>query len=108
MLWNPQIARDLCVASHGPMVIFEDNTGAEALAYNPRHQRRTKHIGVQYHFVRDHIKRGNIDVKFCGTKDMVGDIFTKNLPKPAFERFRAMLFGQRPQPAYMQHISSAA
>ena len=99
MLWNRQIAEDLHMRSLGPDTVFEDNHAAVALAYNPRHKRRTKHIDVRWHFIRQHIKRGDFVVPFVGTNDMVADILTKNLVKAKFMKLRPQLMGYKPHTA---------
>ena len=61
-----------------------------ALAENPVHNARTKHIDIQYHFIRDHTDE-EIDIVYCPTKEMVTDILTKPLARPAFEEHVKML-----------------
>ena len=62
-------------------VIFEDNQGAIALAHNPAHHARTKHIDIQYHFVRDCVENGKVKLEYCPTAKMVADALTKPLSK---------------------------
>jgi len=64
-----------------PITIYEDNQSCMALAANPVHHARTKHIDIKYHFIRDHIDKGDIDVIYCSTKDMVADVLTKPLAR---------------------------
>ena len=99
MLWNRQIATDLHIPTLGPDTVFEDNQAAVALAYNPRHKRRTKHIDVRWHFIRQYIKQGDITVPYCPTSDMVADILTKNLVKAKFMKLRPQLMGHKPHAA---------
>ena len=58
-----------------------DNHGCIALAKNPTHHFRTKHIDVQHHFIRERIKNQEICLKYCPTKDMITDMLTKPLAK---------------------------
>ena len=60
-------------------VIYCDNQGAIALANNPEHHARTKHIDIQYHFVRNCVEDGRTRLEYCPTEDMVADGFTKSL-----------------------------
>ncbi len=49
---------------------------------------KTKHIPIKYHFVREQVLGKIIKLDYIGTKDQVADIFTKPLPKEAFEYLR--------------------
>ena len=67
-------------------MIFEDNQSCIALANNPVHYARTKHIDIRYHFIRDYANK-DIDIIYCPTKEMVADLLTKPLARPAFEKY---------------------
>jgi hypothetical protein len=58
---------------------------------NPRLHERSKHIDVCYHFVRDLVEQGTLDVVHVPTADMVADGMTKFLQQVAFERFKNQL-----------------
>ena len=75
----------------GPATIFEDNQGAMATALNPVFHCRTKHIHIRYHYVRESVAEGVVNLVYCPTKEMVADIFTKALAKEQFEVLREML-----------------
>ena len=63
-----------------PTLIHEDNQGCVALSNNPVFHKRTKHIEIRYHFVREQVNEfKNIVVRFIRTNDMLADIFTKPL-----------------------------
>ncbi|GJS48072.1 retrovirus-related pol polyprotein from transposon TNT 1-94 [Tanacetum coccineum] len=66
--------------------IFCDNTSAIAISNNLILHSRTKHIDIRYHFVRDHILKGDIKLHFIPTQYQLADIFTKPLDKPTFKR----------------------
>ncbi|UYV80232.1 K02A2.6-like, partial [Cordylochernes scorpioides] len=67
-----------------------DNQSAMTLMKTGQMNRKTKHIDVRYHFLKDQI-RENVDVQFCPTQDQVADILTKTLPKETFEKHRSSL-----------------
>jgi hypothetical protein len=52
---------------------------------------RTKHIEVHYHFIREKVLAGEIDLIYVSTEDQVADIFTKVLGTKKHCRFRSML-----------------
>ena len=65
----------------GSNVIYGDNQGSIALANNPEYHARTKHIDIQYHFIRECVQNNKIDLKYCPTADMVADGMTKALAR---------------------------
>jgi hypothetical protein len=67
-------------------IVWCDNLSALALASNPVFHVRTKHIEVDYHFVREKVVHHNIVVKFVSTKDQLADILTKSLASSSFTR----------------------
>ena len=68
-----------------------DNTSAVSMGKNPVHHKRTKHIDVRHHFLRDNVEKGNIVLTYCPTEEQIADIFTKALSKDQFERNRLKL-----------------
>ncbi|GJU14105.1 retrovirus-related pol polyprotein from transposon TNT 1-94 [Tanacetum coccineum] len=66
--------------------IFCDNTSAIAILNNPVPHSRTKHIDIRYHFIRDHILKGDIKLHFIPTQYQLADIFIKPLDEPTFKR----------------------
>ena len=71
--------------------IYCDNLSTIAITENPVFHNRTKHIDIKYHFIRDYVAKGEIQIKFCTTNEQLADIFTKALPKRKFEYLRDML-----------------
>ncbi|GKE78348.1 hypothetical protein Tco_1544468 [Tanacetum coccineum] len=57
--------------------IFCDNTNAIAISNNLVLHSRTKHIDIRYHFIRDYILKGDIELHFVPTEYQLADIFTK-------------------------------
>ncbi|GJW78662.1 retrovirus-related pol polyprotein from transposon TNT 1-94 [Tanacetum coccineum] len=52
---------------------------------------RTKHIDIRYHFIKDHILKGDIELHFIPTEYQLADIFSKPLDEPTFTRLKAEL-----------------
>jgi len=63
-----------------------DNQGAIALARNPEYHARTKHIDIQYHFIREDVENPEIKRAYCPTSENTADVFTKALPNVAFTK----------------------
>ena len=62
-----------------PSIIAEDNTGAIFLSKNKQVGSRTKHIDVQYHFIRDKVIDGDVKVEYVHTKKNPADLLSKNV-----------------------------
>ena len=79
-LWRLVIDMNLYSATTPPMNFYIDNRGAEDLIRSEFNTKRSKHIDIRYHYVRDIAERGIINiVANIGTKDMAADGFTKPL-----------------------------
>ncbi|SGY56257.1 BQ5605_C006g04119 [Microbotryum silenes-dioicae] len=77
---------ELGLDTSSPLRLLGDNQGAIALTQNPVFHARTKHLRMLEHFVREHVRNGEISVTYIPTHDMVADIFTKPLPRVVFQR----------------------
>ena len=69
-----------------PMTMYVDNTGAIDLAKNWSTTGKTKHIDVRFHYLRELVDQGMLNLKFVRSEDNVSDIFTKNLSAGLFEK----------------------
>ncbi|KAK1609668.1 hypothetical protein QYE76_033341 [Lolium multiflorum] len=91
LIWVQSLLRELRVSQPQSPVLWCDNIGATYLSANPVFHARTKHIEVDYHFVRERVARRQLQIKFISSKDQLADIFTKPLPLPQFEACRRNL-----------------
>ena len=91
VLWMKQTLQDLQVQFSEPIPIFCDNTSAISISKNPVMHSKTKHIPIKYHFVREQVAEKNIKLEYVCTKEQIADIFTKPLPREAFEYLRQKL-----------------
>nr|GFB18898.1 retrovirus-related Pol polyprotein from transposon TNT 1-94 [Tanacetum cinerariifolium] len=55
-----------------------------AISCNPVQHSRTKHIAVRYHFIKEHVEKGTIELYFIKTYYKLADLFTKALPADRF------------------------
>nr|GEW89975.1 hypothetical protein [Tanacetum cinerariifolium] len=65
--------------------IYCDSKSAVAISCNPVQHTRTKHIDMRYHFIKDHVEKGMIELYFVGTEYQLADLFTKSLPEARFK-----------------------
>nr|GEU42851.1 uncharacterized mitochondrial protein AtMg00810-like [Tanacetum cinerariifolium] len=61
-----------------------DYAGSIAISCNPVQHSRTKHIAVRYHFIKEHVEKGTIELYFVKTDYQLANIFTKALPSDCF------------------------
>jgi hypothetical protein len=73
--------------------IWEDGQSAIAYSQNALVSEKTKHIGLNWHFLKDHVEQGTIKLRYLPTDRMVADMFTKLLPGPALTRHRSAILG---------------
>nr|GEX89850.1 retrovirus-related Pol polyprotein from transposon TNT 1-94 [Tanacetum cinerariifolium] len=59
--------------------IYCDSKSAIAISCNPVQHSRTKHIAVRYHFIKEHVEKGTIELYFVKTDYQLANIFTKAL-----------------------------
>jgi transposase InsO family protein len=71
--------------------LYVDNKSAIALCKNPVFHDRSKHIDTRFHYIRECVEEGKIEVTHVGTNDQMGDIFTKALPRAKFIEMRQRL-----------------
>nr|GFC17303.1 retrovirus-related Pol polyprotein from transposon TNT 1-94 [Tanacetum cinerariifolium] len=62
-----------------------DSNEAIAISCNPVQHSRTKHIDVRYHFIKEKVEKGIVELFFVGTEYQLADLFTKALPVERFQ-----------------------
>jgi hypothetical protein len=91
LLWIQALFRDLGVFLQQAPVLFCDNIGATYLTSNPAYHARTKHIEIDYHFVRDCVASKTLVVNFLSSKDQLADALTKPLASHRFHQLKSNL-----------------
>ena len=91
VIWMKQILEDLLVNYEEPIVIHYENTSTINISKNPIMHSKTKHIPIKYDFLRDQVSQKVVKLEYIDTKEHIVDIFTKPLPKEAFEHIRRKL-----------------
>ena len=86
-VWLQQLLADIKKEPPKKMVIFEDNQSAISIARNPQFHGRSKHIGIKYHYIREQVGNGKVELEYCRTN---ADCMTKGLNDEQFEKLRLM------------------
>ncbi|GJW33374.1 hypothetical protein Tco_0053406 [Tanacetum coccineum] len=67
------------------ILMYYGSKSAIAISCNPVQHSKTKHIDIRYHFIKEHVERGTVEIYFVGIAYQLTDLFTKALPKERFE-----------------------
>jgi len=88
MIWVQKLLSELRIPHAPTALLWCDNLGATYLSANPVFHARTKHIEIDYHFVRERVASKLLDIRFVSSSDQVADGFTKALPRVKLLDFR--------------------
>ena len=72
-------------------MIHCDNQSCVQMSVNLVFHDKSKHVEIRYHFIRDMVQKGAIELQYISTNDQVVDVLTKPLPKVKFEYFHGRL-----------------
>lgn len=90
LIWLKRLIESLVELKEKPELNM-DNQSAIRLVKNPEFHKRTKHIDVRYHFIRERYEEGLFNLSYVRTDEELGDILTKALNKDRFEALRKMI-----------------
>ncbi|THH07313.1 hypothetical protein EW145_g3454 [Phellinidium pouzarii] len=79
IIWLRNLLSEFGYEFTGPSTLYVDNQSALAVARNPEHHGRMKHLDLRHYWLRDVVEAGDIDIKYLPTKSMPADIMTKAL-----------------------------
>ena len=84
-----------CYLNQKAVNIFVDNQGTIDLASKYTTEKRSKHIDIRYHFIREKVSSGFITLTHVPSESNIADIMTKPSTKVKLDRFCRVLFGVR-------------
>jgi hypothetical protein len=87
-MWSSQLLHEMDISLDGAPRLWCDNQSAIKSMESDISKTRAKHIDIRYHYVRESVRGGKIDVDYCETGKMPADLFTKALTTEIFERLR--------------------
>ncbi|GKE21273.1 retrovirus-related pol polyprotein from transposon TNT 1-94 [Tanacetum coccineum] len=67
------------------IMMYCDSKSAIAISCNPVQHSKTKHIDIRYHFIKEHVEKGTVEIYFVRTEYQLADLLTKALLKKHFE-----------------------
>jgi hypothetical protein len=91
LTWLTLLTSDLLETQGETPVLYADNQSAIKLLNNPEFHKRTKHIDVRYHYIREKFNEGVFSLEYVCSKEQLADILTKPTPRTRFQELREML-----------------
>ena len=89
--WMVNLVEEITTKSHGVITMKIDSMSAINLAKNPISHGRSKHIDMRFHYLREHVEDGKINVKHCKTENQIADIMVKGVQVEVFRRRKDMM-----------------
>lgn len=74
LIWMKRVLSKLEYNGSKSPVIFCHNNSTIKLSKNPVMHGKSKHIDVRFHFLRDLVNEGKVQLKYCGTKQQIADM----------------------------------
>jgi hypothetical protein len=105
LTWLTFILKDLHIPMTSPPTLYYDNLSALHMTINPIFHAISKHIELDYHFVRKRVVLGQLITKHISTIEQVANLFTKPMSKVALTSFQNKLCLQ-PKHSLRESVSS--
>ena len=87
--WLRQLYRDITQRDCSPLTLHIDNQSVICIANNTTSSKRSRHMDVRFHYIREEIQNNHVRTVHCATQYMIADILTKPLSR---DRFSELLY----------------
>ena len=87
LAWIQQLINELGLEQENPTTLYTNNQSAIDLTDKSNTEKRFKHIDLRYHYIRQQVQNGKIQIKHMGTTDLPADELIKELEKIKFKIF---------------------
>ncbi|SOV04657.1 uncharacterized protein UDID_17161 [Ustilago sp. UG-2017a] len=90
VLFLKQLLRSIGIAT-GTLTVYLDNTGCIQVSKDPAQHWKLKHIDTKYHFIRNNVQEGRVQIKYVDTTRNLADVLTKPIGRQAMQQARSGL-----------------
>ena len=90
-IWLQELLEEVTGESCGRVMIKIDNKSAISLTKTPVFHGRSKHIHKRYHFIRECVENGQVDVQHVPDNEQKTNILTKALSRIKFKEMRELI-----------------
>ena len=97
IMFVKQFLEELNIIVEKPIKVYVDNVGAIYMSKSNLNSTATRHVNIRYHYVREFVADGLIEIIFVRTDDNDSDLMTKNLHKGPFEKHSDKLVEEIPE-----------
>lgn len=91
LIWLQVLMTEIAPSPRNLPLLMVDNQSAIKLTKNPELHKRSKHIDIRHHFIREKYSQGSFVLSYIDTENQIADVLTKALPKDRFIKLRSMM-----------------
>ncbi|KAL8162344.1 LOW QUALITY PROTEIN: hypothetical protein V2J09_013833 [Rumex salicifolius] len=96
LIWINQLLQELQAPVKQPPILLYDNFSATYMSANPVFHQWSKHIKIDYYFVREQVDDGSLIVRHVRDSEQIADIFIKAVNTTRFVQLRSKLHVRAP------------
>jgi hypothetical protein len=90
-VWLQKLLAGLVNLELEPTLIYWNNQSCVKLSKNPVFHNKSKHMEIKYHFIRDMVQKGAMELRYISTDEQIANILTKLLSRVKYEYFKDKL-----------------